>query len=818
MKISVIGTGYVGLITGACFAELGNEVVCVDVIKEKVDRINRGEAPIHEMGLEELLQEHVGKNLRATTDLESAVLGSDITFICVGTPDSPEGGIDLKYVKSAAESVGKSLKKKEGYHVVVDKSTVVPGTTDSFIKPILEEESGKKAGRDFGVAMNPEFLREGLAVEDFMRPDRVVVGSMDKKSGDKVEELYKSFDGPILRTDLRTAEMIKYAANAFLATKISFINEMANICERSGTDVVDVAKGIGLDRRISPKFLNAGVGYGGSCLKGDSLIHTPEGMKPIKSIKVGDKVYGHDGFSHKVTKTFTRRVNEDLIQVVPRGLPAFELTGNHPVYGVRANRKIYGKGENKGKLINNKVRDWTPQWIRAEELERGDYLVFPIFKDNKNRASAISLGKYGAKEPTLIRPMPERIGLTGDLMRLFGYYLAEGSTDQKRVTLSFSRKDEELRQDSIRVVKKVFGLDLREHGNKDTMASLRIGSVVVKRLIEDMCGKLSNKKQINSILMVQPLGLQAQMIKGMWKGDGSKSGGVWTWATTSRQLFNQMKILLLKQGIIATYSIHKPWVSKSGLRHREAYFVRISNKKSISRMNKLMTDAPERRDNKYHKTSWIRSNYLYYPIHKINRVPYSGRVYNLEIDTVHSYLCEGATLHNCFPKDVKAIARIGMKGGYEPLLLDAVMEINERQAKHAVNILKDRLGNIKGKRIAIVGLAFKPGTDDLREAPSLKIIEHLLMEGASISACDPAAVENAKEILGDKISFSEDLEECLKGADAAVIVTEWPEYVVKPEVFKRSMKGNVVIDGRRILDPLKAKSAGLDYFGIGYGK
>ena len=435
MNISIIGIGYVGLITGACFAELGNRVMCVDIIREKVDMINRSETPIHEMGLDELLDKHVGKNLKATTDLESAVLGSDVTFICVGTPDAPDGGIDLEYIKSASEGIGKALAKKGGYHVVVDKSTVVPGTTDSLILPIIERASGKKAGEGFGVAMNPEFLREGLAIDDFMRPDRVVIGALDEESGSLLKRLYTSFDCPILMTDLRTAEMIKYAANAFLATKISFINEIANICERVGTDVADVAKGMGLDSRISPKFLNAGVGYGGSC----------------------------------------------------------------------------------------------------------------------------------------------------------------------------------------------------------------------------------------------------------------------------------------------------------------------------------------------------------------------------------------------FPKDVKAIAELGRKEGYTTELLDSVMAINKRQAKHAVEVLEEKLGGIKGKKVAVVGLAFKPGTDDLREAPSIWIIKELLKAGARVSACDPVTVENAKKVFGE-VSYSKELKPCLKGADAAVIVTEWPEYVVGPEFFRDNMGGNVVIDGRRILDPVEAKSAGLDYFGIGYGK
>ena len=265
MNISIIGIGYVGLVTGACFAKLGHNVVCVDVIREKVDLINNKRSPIYEEGLEEILQENVGKNLSATLDLKKTVLSTDITFICVGTPSKEDGSIDLKYIKESAEQIGKILKEKEGYHLIVVKSTVIPGTTEK-VRDIIEKFSGKK---DFGICMNPEFLREGKAVYDFLNPDRIVIGEYDKKSGDILYELYKDFSSPILRVDLKTAEMIKYASNAFLATKISFINEIGNICKKLGIDVYKVAEAIGLDSRISPKFLNAGCGFGGSCFPKD---------------------------------------------------------------------------------------------------------------------------------------------------------------------------------------------------------------------------------------------------------------------------------------------------------------------------------------------------------------------------------------------------------------------------------------------------------------------------------------------------------------------------------------------------------------------
>ncbi len=268
MKISVIGTGYVGTVSAACFAELGHDVICVDIDKSKIDRINAGIPPIYEEGLPELLEKHAGKRLSATSDYELAIMNSDVSFICVGTPSDSEGNIDLGIVKAASASIGDSLRKKKGYHVIVVKSTVVPETTEKIVLPIIEKHSGKHQG-EFGIAMNPEFLREGKAVHDFMHPDKIVVGSMDKKSGDIVATLYKGLKCEVTRTNPRTAEMIKYVNNSFLATKISFANEVGNICKKLGIDTYEVMSAVGKDFRIGPHFLNAGAGFGGSCFPKD---------------------------------------------------------------------------------------------------------------------------------------------------------------------------------------------------------------------------------------------------------------------------------------------------------------------------------------------------------------------------------------------------------------------------------------------------------------------------------------------------------------------------------------------------------------------
>jgi UDPglucose 6-dehydrogenase/GDP-mannose 6-dehydrogenase len=281
MNITVVGAGYVGLVTGAGLASLGHRVACVDVRAEVVDAINGGRAPFFEPDLPALIQAGLAAGLlRATTDLMAAVSASDVSMIAVGTP-STAAGIDLSAVRAAAEQIGDALRGQSGYHVVVVKSTVVPGTTDTLVLDAVARRSGRRAG-DFGVCANPEFLREGSAVADFLHPDRIVIGEWDERSGAAVAALYEKLDCPIVRTTCRNAELTKYASNALLALLVSFSNELAAICEAlPGTDVDDVLDALHLDRRLSPlvegrritpailAYLRSGAGFGGSCLPKD---------------------------------------------------------------------------------------------------------------------------------------------------------------------------------------------------------------------------------------------------------------------------------------------------------------------------------------------------------------------------------------------------------------------------------------------------------------------------------------------------------------------------------------------------------------------
>lgn len=292
MNICVIGTGYVGLVAGTCFADSGNDVICVDIDAKKIERLEKGEIPIYEPGLEELVRRNAREGrLKFTTDLSYAVKESLICFIAVGTPPGEDGSADLKHVLDAARGIARTM---DGYRIIVNKSTVPVGTADK-VKDAIKEELGRR-GKDynFDVASNPEFLKEGAAIDDFMKPDRVVIGTDSEKAVEMMKELYEPFvrtGKPILFMDVKSAEMTKYAANAMLATKISFINEMANLCGLVGADIDDVRKGIGTDSRIGFEFLFPGVGYGGSCFPKDvQAIITTAGeygydMKILKSVE-----------------------------------------------------------------------------------------------------------------------------------------------------------------------------------------------------------------------------------------------------------------------------------------------------------------------------------------------------------------------------------------------------------------------------------------------------------------------------------------------------------------------------------------------------
>ncbi|MGO9837012.1 MAG: UDP-glucose dehydrogenase family protein, partial [Polyangiaceae bacterium] len=306
MRLAVVGTGYVGLVTAVGLAEQGHIVTCIDIDERKVAALNRGAPPIFEPGLEPLLKRNLGTRLAATTNLAVAVAGSELTFICVGTPSRPDGSIDVSQVQQAAEQIGAVLATIAGFHALVVKSTVVPGTSDQVVRPACERASGKRAGTDFGIGVNPEFLTEGQAVDDFLHPDRIVIGGDDRTVA-ALRDVYAGFEGvPIVQTNAPTAEMIKYASNAMLATAISFSNEIANLGSAiGGIDAAEVMHGVHLSRYLSTRlsdgttvtaplssFYEAGCGYGGSCLPKDVAALAARGRQVGSPLPLLEAVAG----------------------------------------------------------------------------------------------------------------------------------------------------------------------------------------------------------------------------------------------------------------------------------------------------------------------------------------------------------------------------------------------------------------------------------------------------------------------------------------------------------------------------------------------
>lgn len=372
MEVAVIGTGYVGLVSGTCIADMGHNVTCVDNDKDKIDMLNQGEMPIFERGLKEMVDINTeGGRLFFTADIQKAVEGAQIIFIAVGTPPDEDGSADLQYVLAVSEEIGQYI---NDYKVVVDKSTVPIGTADKVKNAIQEKLDGRGVNYKFDVVSNPEFLREGLAIQDFLKPDRVVIGSDSKKAKEIMDELYRSFtlqQDRIMFMDIRSAEMTKYAANSLLATKISFMNEIALLCEKVNADVEKVRVGIGSDTRIGYKFLYPGVGYGGSCF--------PKDVKALIRIAKKNKT------SSKILQAVENVNNKQKELLVDKVVEQFgeDLTGKvFAIWGLSFKPMTDDMREAPSRIIINKLLDKGAR-VQAYDPQAMDE-ARRIFGDNKN--------------------------------------------------------------------------------------------------------------------------------------------------------------------------------------------------------------------------------------------------------------------------------------------------------------------------------------------------------------------------------------------------------------------------------------------------
>jgi UDP-glucose 6-dehydrogenase len=828
--IGVLGLGHVGLPTAVGFAELGYQVIGTDSDARKVETIAQGKSPFYEPGLEPLLQKNLkAGRLRVTTDVGESVRASDILFVCVGTPQRPDGSADLSQVEAVIRTVAENL---NGYKLIVEKSTV-PVQTAQWIKRTLIRYAGSNA--TFDVASNPEFLREGTAIHDFFHPDRIVIGVESDRAKEWLLELYRPLNAPVVVTDLNTAEIIKHAANSFLALKISFINMVADLCEATGADVVKVAEGIGLDPRIGKHFLQAGVGFGGYCFDGaetsftlnspylvarpmSELFQTAK-QNPPRFVLSFDPILRRPTIVRLIALT-CRDYEGEFVRIKTRMGRQVTVTADHPIV-------LYDKHTDAFKVVE------------ARRVRPGDLMLAIAGVPHLATENSIDL------PPRLIHSYkvrstycPSRFTIDEDFMRLIGYYIAEGCivADKKRngivrerVNFTFGARETEYLNDLRRILNR-YGIRYleRRSGNSVTIV---VSSKVFAFMFRDVlkCGSRSEDKRLPQIAFNVSKRLRFALLQGLFSGDGSISSlnsgrnACLEYATVSKPLADGVILLLQSLGIVASLKTCRMKKSKqltyivrvNGLSQMERLISVFGRKKSEVLRKILARYQRSIRPNGYHNYG----GFITLPVTSVERFYDRREVYSMETENGLLVAGSGLVVHNCLPKDLKAFIRIAEEHNVDFSLLKEVERINEARVDRFIRKVQKALWVLKDKTLAVWGLAFKPNTDDIREAPSLKIIHRLLDEGANLRLYDPAAMENVQQVFPENFSrlvYCRSAIEAATGAHAILLVTEWDEFKqIDWEQVKQVVALPIVVDGRNCLDPTKLQEAGFEYYGMG---
>jgi UDPglucose 6-dehydrogenase len=895
--IAVIGTGYVGLVTAVGFAELGNEVWCVDIDAAKIDGLNRGEIPIYEPGLAESVAANAGR-LHFATDLAPALERARLLFVAVGTPPTYSGDADLSAVYAVIAAMPVS-----DQHAIVMKSTVPVGTGAAIRREL--ERTGKGG---FAYVSCPEFLKEGAALADFRSPDRVVVGDEGDWAGAAVADLYSPLGAPILRTDIPSAEMIKLASNAFLATKISFINEIANVCEETGANVSEVAHGMGLDRRIGEHFLRPGIGYGGSCLVGDETLlvrrggrttlmsfedlwsrlerahEVVDGVIETSDLKVLSWVPGEPEPMFLAVACATRREYDgEVVDVRTKMGRRLTTTADHP-WMVSDGEGAFPERKLASALSED---DWVPltiggveEWDAAstaslltaveaaeidperlivrparEEIERVTALAMAQRREVFARAGSVASRTGEVKRTGTLRldeawrgevaladatlgttkngtHATSRITLDRDFWRVVGLYLAEGCTvadgDRRRIQWSFHPTREQHLVDEVVAFWQRHNVAAKVNQTPTSQVA-KVSSRLLAAWWTQVLGlgRGSYEQRLPDLIWERPEADRWALLSGLFEGDGAWSlinGGpsvIIEMGTVSDELADGVMRLLASVGIVASRRDGR--VAKST---KDTHSIRISGADQVERAIELVPerDRPgvlasiarqQRRiaPTGYRRfdggTAWVR-------VAEATRRHFRGPVYSLEVPYAHTFVCSGGlTISNCFPKDVTALKQLAGNSGYHFQLLTSVIEVNELQKRRVIAKLQKHMGTLVGKKIALLGLAFKAETDDMREASSLVLASRLQGEGARVCAYDPVAEEQARKLMPD-VEMATSALDAVSGSDAIVLVTEWPEFAkLDWSEVAAATSGRLVIDGRNFLDGASVRAAGFTYEGIG---
>ena len=875
-----------------------------DIDARKIASLHDGKIPIYEPGLTDLIAANRHR-LDFTLDLERLLERSDLIVIAIDTPPTYSGEADLSRIMGFVEELAAT--GADPRHLLIMKSTVPVGTGERVRMELDAHGLGV-----VGYCSNPEFLKEGAAIADFLNPDRVVIGEFRPEDGDRVAALYEPLDTPIIRTTVPTAEMVKYASNAFLATKISFINEIANVCEEVGADVVTVAQGMGLDQRIGTAFLKAGIGFGGSCLLGDETVlariggvvrlmrldelftrlapdmdAVPVVLEP-PDLQVLAWRQGWTTAEFLPVSIATRRAYDgEVIDVRTKMGRRVRTTADHP-FVTRIGRRTatavirlagdletdhwlpIAQGMNSGPLSLQvpigRVLDAMPAANLAADQVRVRVGVERLVSAGRDTVRRVMADLHPDQNPHLrthdvmrngtvrlceleaIGLVPDRHASVGtakngtyvpaefDLddrfWRVVGLYLAEGHCtidgDRHRLYWSFHPANEQGLVNEVAGYWEGLGVKATIH-HGSTACSVSVSSRLLARWWMHVLGLGANayQQRVPDLIWTQPGSAKLALLSGAWLGDGSCSlvgGGpsaVLEYGTVSRELADGLLRLLGDVQIMARLKVGRTklstqdtyWIVIAGADQVERLqsFIKAAKREavlaSIDRQSKRIAPTGYRRIDP--ATAWVR-------VTQTTRASFTGWVYSLEVPDASTFVTStGLIVHNCFPKDVSALKQLAGNSGYHFQLLNSVIEVNELQKRRVIGKLRKHLGTLEGATVALLGLAFKPDTDDMREASSLVLAARLLAEGATVRAYDPIASDAAGERLRG-VDLCASATQAVAGADAAVLVTEWRQIIeLDWPALAPTMNRAVLVDGRNALDPQAMRDAGFTYEGIG---
>jgi len=898
MDISVLGSGYVGTTIAACFADLGHDVTAIDIDEDIVAALNAGEAPIHEPGLADLVATHARENLTATTDY-GAVPDTDVTFMALQTPSNEDGSIDTAAVESAATMLGEAIADEE-YHRVVVKSTVVPSTTEDVVAPLVAEAAGTTVGEGVEFGMNPEFLREGSAVSDFQHPDKIVLGAESETMHETMravfDPLVERVETDVVETGIREAEAIKYANNCLLATKISAMNEIGNVCKEYGVDAYEVADAVGLDERIQRAFLDSGVGFGGSCLTGDQRVMAKDGEgTELLTLEAFYDRYAIEGelddvsvlscgengeFAFEPVTAATRRSYEgDMYTVGTRMNKEVTVTEDHPMVTVEdgeltirlaeelaegdtlpvgtdipsdpaesfdlielvrsadefENGNVYLKPSFDLETVKDRFREVLAEYDRQfsydkrHEFVRGNYLTLDAFLEAEDslpiERADVAIYSTKGRGQTYI---PAIISADESFWRFIGYYLSEGhindddsghgSTTRKRMFLSFHPTDEGAYVSDVESYLDRLGIRYRTE-TKETSTQIEVSSRVLACFLEWLgCGTGSYSARVPDLAHQEPRENKKALLSGLFRGDGyieytnHSNAVVYDYGSVSEDLIQGMQFLLHSLGIVPSYK-----TSQSTKSTVPAHFLRVSSKRQIAMLDEMflseerekIRDRLDAYDKECGPLGYTDGGaFTTVEVNDIGVEDGGVDVYSLEVENNHTFVTtDGLVVHNCFPKDVAAFTAAGRDADYDPSLLDAVLAVNEKQPRRMLALL-DEHADVAGERVAVLGLSFKPGTDDVRNSRAIPVIEGLQERDAAVVGYDPVATAEMRERFPE-VEYAASPGEALDGAVAALVVTDWDEFAALDDEFDR-MADPVVVDGRHIV----SRREGLVYEGL----